>query len=125
MAKFIFFIPVFLMINSFTVAQTQGQLEGKWEYKSIYESEKLDAKTVKMLNSMFSGSTFSFNSDGTYDLNGMGKEESGTYALVEDGAKIKLTDKEGRENVVEIKSISDTELVLTLGGATMVLSKKE
>ncbi|MBI3883991.1 MAG: hypothetical protein HY305_07250 [Sphingobacteriales bacterium] len=121
MTKLLFTCLLFLTVSA--KAQTNDSLIGNWKFKSIYQAEKLDAKSVQMLHMMFSNMTLDLKADKSYSAI-LFTAETGTWAYTPASKLLTLTNVKGKINQVEILHIAAKEIVLSLGkDKNIVLSK--
>jgi hypothetical protein len=100
-------------------------LPGKWKYSDIYEKEKLDEKSMKMLTMFFSDMKIEFKKDQTYSATMMGKDETGTWK--NDGKNpnlIELKNQKGQENKIEVIELTNEKLVFGLGNGKFIMVKE-
>ena len=100
-------------------------LPGKWKYSDIYEKEKLDEKSMKMLTMFFSDMKIEFKRDQTYSATMMGKDETGTWK--NDGKNpnlIELKNQKGQENKIEVIELTNEKLVFGLGNGKFIMVKE-
>jgi hypothetical protein len=115
----LYFTLLFLMISLISNAQTETELIGKWTYKEVYEKEKLDEKSLKMVDMMFNDFTITFLEESKYHFSGMGKEENGTWTLKK--KKIKAVSDKGKEGEFEIIELTTSTLIVKMGSTQLVL----
>lgn len=84
-------------------------LHGDWYYRAPIENEKIDAKGREMLDMMFGEMTFSFSKGGSYIANFMGKEDSGTWSLNDQGTEVTLTSVKDPEAKFGVLSLTAEE----------------
>ena len=100
-------------------------LPGKWKYSDIYEKEKLDEKSMKMLTMFFSDMKMEFKQDKTYSAILMGKEETGTWKNDSKNPNIiELKNQKGQENKIEVIELSKEKFVFALGNGKFILVKE-
>ena len=97
-----------------TRAQNSSLLLGDWFYNAPTESEKVDAQGKAMLDRMFGEMTFSFQEDGTYSANALGKEDSGTWSLNKKQTELTLTPVKGPVSTFRVLSLTAAEWQMEL-----------
>lgn len=108
-----------------TSTSWQEQIIGTWKYKEVYEKEKLDAESLKMVTMFFSDTRFQFMADGQFDALMMEKEGKGTWQLSEETKMITLSSAEEGEVMIEIITLSAAELVIKFGRGAFILGRVE
>jgi hypothetical protein len=100
-------------------------LPGKWKYNDIYEKEKLDEKSMKMLTMFFSDMKIEFKKDQTYSAILMGKEETGTWKNDSKNPNlIELKNQKGQENKIEVIELTNEKLIFGLGNGKFIMVKE-
>jgi hypothetical protein len=97
-------------------------LFGKWKFKQIYESEKLDSARAAMMETLFAEMTFQFNENGLYKAYIMGSEEQGEWKL-EEGKKVLLSSEKGVVTPLEVIELTDENFAFSLQGRPFVMAK--
>lgn len=107
------------------LAQKDALLHGEWVYQEPVGKADMDEKTVQMMDSFFGEMTFRFGSDGNYDMNAMGKVESGKWATNSKGTKVTLTPEKGAVGEVKVISITEEQWVMEIAdGKGFVMARK-
>ncbi len=99
-----------------------GLLIGKWNYKDIYEKEKLEAESIKMLEMFFKDLSFQFDKSGAYKMTLMGGAEQGEWEAKDD-ITLALTSDKGQVTEMQVVNLTDDELSVKLEKGAFVLEK--
>lgn len=97
-------------------------IQGKWKFEEIYESEKLDSAGLAMMDMLFGEMTFQFNEDGLYKAYIMGNEEQGEWNL-DGGREVLLSSEKGVVTPLEIIELRSEKFVFSLQGRPFVMAK--
>ena len=98
-------------------------MTGKWTFDSPYEAEKLDQKSLEMVNSLFSDMVFNLKADGTYNLTGMGKSEDGKWSYNEKKKELEFISDKKVTSVFEIVELKDNKTLFRKGSMSLVMVK--
>ena len=98
-------------------------MTGKWTFDSPYEAEKLDQKSLEMVNSLFSDMVFNLKADGTYNLAGMGKSEDGKWSSNEKKKELELISDKKVTTLFEIVDLKENKTLFRKGSMSLVMVK--
>ena len=115
---FFFFLIAFSIT---TYAQDSKQLIGKWKYEDVYQKEKLDEKSIQMIQQFFTDMTFEFKDEKNYEAFLMGKTEIGNWKIK--GKIIEMTSEKGKSGNIEIIDLKENRVVAKIGSGTFILVK--
>jgi len=115
MKRTIILLSVLLPITFSVKSQTDDSITGKWKFKDIYSAEKLDSGSLAMLRQMFADVTIYLKPNNHYKLFIMVKEEEGSWTFNDSSKKLTMTANKGTESEMEIISVTNKTLVLSLG----------
>lgn len=117
-------IQVLFIFFSFSVYGQQSTiLPGKWSFEKVYEQEKLDSTSVKMLDMLFGNMTLAFNSEGSYRATIMGEVDNGTWSYRESAMALILKSNSGDIHNFEVIDLSENQMTLKLSKGAMVFKK--
>jgi len=111
-AKLLFLILLFL--NTSLNSQTTDSLIGKWKFKDIYNSEKIDSASLKMLRSMFADITLYFKANKHYKAF-MFKKEEGDWNYDGSLSKLTMVANKGTQSQLEIIGLTSNTLIMSIG----------
>ncbi len=118
--KKVLFIIAFLFTTYISYAQDSSIL-GVWKYEKMVSEEEMDEKGVEMANMMFGDMTLAFDKE-NYSFQSMGKVETGTWT--DNGNNIyALNSSKGYSQDVELKPISENQLIFNMQGKGWQLTK--
>lgn len=112
---------IFTLVSVFVKAQTVESVKGKWVFSEVYEQEKLDPESTKMLLMFFENLTLDLQNDQKYTALFMNYPEEGIWKLK--GKELVLEAQSGKKNSLEIIDISTDKLIVKLSKGTFVLKK--
>lgn len=115
----LFFLFTSISLN----AQTAADLTGTWGYQNVFEQEKLDSTSVKMLDMLFGNMTLAFNSEGDYRAVMMGEEDNGTWKYQETENILVLKSNTGNTHNFEVIELNGNQMTLKLSKGAMVFKK--
>lgn len=116
---------VLLCSSGAALAQKDVLLQGEWVYQEPIGKADMDEKTMQMMDSFFGEMTFRFGADGDYDMSGMGKAESGKWAMNGKGTKVTLTPENGAEGELKVISVSEEQWIMEIAeGKGFVMVRK-
>src|SRR6185503_2781350 len=115
MKRTIILLSILLSLTFNVRSQTADSIIGKWKFKDIYNAEKLDSGSLSMLRKMFADVTIYLKPNNHYKLFIMVKEEEGSWTFNDSSKKLTMTANKGTESEMEIISVTDITLVLSLG----------
>lgn len=110
---------LFFAFSLSAVAQTAGQLTGKWVYTELYEAKKLNAQDAQMSETFFEGMAYTFHEDETITVAMMGEERTGPYELKK--GNIVVSDPSGFEYKIKIIDYSPEKLIVEYRNVPAVL----
>lgn len=110
--KWLFLIS--LIISLSVKSQTTDSLIGKWKFKEIYNVEKIDSASLKMLRSMFANMTMYFKADKHYKVF-MFKTEEGDWNYDESSGKLTMIANKGTQSQLEILKLTGNTLTASIG----------
>lgn len=112
----------FLLLFSVSLnAQQNAEITGAWSFQNVYEQEKLDSTSVKMLDMLFGNMTLAFNSEGNYQASILGEVDKGSWNLQE--SALILKSNTGDTHNFKVIELSEDLLTLKLSKGTMVFKK--
>lgn len=118
MKKLLFLFLTLVCLSTFG---QQNFLLGKWSYEKIPDHLELDKESIKLSNQFFKDMTIAFDAK-NYQHIIMGKPETGTWNLMS-GNLYKFTSSKGYEYDVEIKKISDNQIIYKFNNKEFQLLK--
>jgi hypothetical protein len=121
-------IKITLIVLSFITitfkAQTSDSILGKWKFKGIYNAEKIDSTSLKMLNTLFSNLSIYLKPNNHYNYFFMVKEEEGSWSFDRNTKKLTMLANKGTESQLEIIQVTSKTLILSIGnGKSFILEK--
>lgn len=105
---------LFFLSNVSVHAQKSKDILGEWVYGEPLDKEKLDAKSLDMMNQFFSSMRFAFAPNGTFKSAAMGKAENGTWKMDAEGTHITLTPSKGDAQVIHVKDLNATTWLMEM-----------
>lgn len=112
MAKLFLTFSIFLAFSA--QSQTADSLIGKWKFRNIYQSEKMDSAELKMLRGMFASMTLYLKANNHYKTF-MFKNEEGLWRYEDAGRTITMAANKGTESKLELISVTSNELLVSIG----------
>ncbi len=102
------------IITSDPISVTKKQISKKWIFKSCEQDSDSNTVMALALNDAMKGTYYHFDENGNYDALLLTKKVIGKWSFGKDNKTIVLTTSNDKyaNNIWDIKSVSDTELVL-------------
>ena len=109
-------LAIGLFLGSGYAALGQGHelLLGKWVYSEPVGKAKMDDKTAKMMDTVFSDWYFDFGAEGDYKAIGMGKEEHGSWEMNAAGTLISLVNDKGIKSEITVIELTHERWVMEI-----------
>ncbi len=108
------FLSSSIFFSLFAKSQTVDSLIGKWKFREIYKSEKMDSTELKFLRGMFAGMTLYIKPNKHYKTF-LFKNEEGSWSFDELERKLTMSANKGTESQLELITVTANDLVVSLG----------
>jgi hypothetical protein len=124
MKKSFFVITALFLFTISVKAQTTASFVGKWKFKDIYQSEKLNAGTAAMLKDMFTDMNMEFKANNTFKFALLGVQEDGSWTYDEPTKTISTKSTKSPNSKLQVISVTANELTIGMGeGKAFILQK--
>jgi hypothetical protein len=122
MKKFLYLIALVFATNCF--AQEEKNIAGKWKFEKIIYHTTVDSIGQAMVKKMFAKNTMYFNDNGTYKHFVIAANETGTWHFHTADKTILHTADKGTINKMQLKSLTDSSIIVTLDETSEMLYKR-
>ena len=101
-----------ILVLLFGCSQKENKLIGKWQFVDFYNLDIRDTVLIKQSKSLYQKYIITFDSDGQSSTDFMGKEQ-GDWEYDEGNHSLKITYKEGGQELLNIIKLDNQNLILT------------
>lgn len=113
---------LFLFLSSTLLsAQDAALLSGNWSYQNVFQPEKLDSTSVKMLDMLFGNMSFTFGDNGRYAASIVGQNDTGSWEYA--GENLKMSSDSGESHLFDVLELQKDKMVLQLSKGAFVFKK--
>ena len=112
-----------LLLSTYTKAQTNDSIIGKWKFQELYNTNGMDSTGVSMLKKMFSEMTIYLKGNNHYKSELMTRDE-GTYEYEKTSKKLTLISNKGTKSELELSVLTNETLLLSFGKGKSIILRK-
>jgi len=106
------------------IAQTEKQIQGKWQFVDLAETADMDAETKQMAASIFKDFSLQFDADKKVTFSMLGKSESGKWSYNEADKTITMVSSKDKILTVPITKFSENEMTVNFQNKAMMILKR-